>query len=309
MPATVSVLASDVARLLVAGFTHVELYQSTDEGNSFQEITAATAEPATLFALPASTTYRMGGRLLRVEVNGTEHRIDFSTLVEYWTPAQVAARINEVVPGVASVQEDSLVLSSLTTGRSSFLNISYCDATDLGFEPGTLVYGKAARIPLVDGALFYNFLDPVGAPSDRYKWRFSANGASPISVFSGVVRGDNPPFVSSTSLCVLTATFVSADGRAVHRKVVVTSDGQIESLHGFSVGSDRPEVYESDDNGFIQVPLVRGARVRVAIEGTYLVREFVVPDVATADLLSVLSDTPDPFSVQQTPAHLNRRSI
>jgi len=58
--------------------------------------------------------------------------------------------------------------------------------------------------------------------------------------------------------------------------------------------------YESDDAGLVSFDLVQGIRVRVSILQRGLSREFDVPAEDTADLFTLLSDVPDPFTVAAT---------
>lgn len=59
----------------------------------------------------------------------------------------------------------------------------------------------------------------------------------------------------------------------------------------------REATYMSDDAGLVEFDVPRGARIRVTFIQRGLSREFDVPDAATADLLTLLADAPDPFSV------------
>lgn len=176
-------------------------------------------------------------------------------------------------------------------------------------NPGFYVERTSAgtRIPLVHTAFVYNFTDPTGEPRTRYKWRFSANGAIPFSDFHGPISGVVPP-APGVLLSTCMATFVGLDGVPQKRSIVIVSD-QLQALNGFLTGTQLPLVVESDDLGFLQVSLIQGMTVRVAIEGTAFVREFVVPSEDTFDLLTVMAAAPDPFSVQTPLPFLNRRSL
>jgi hypothetical protein len=64
-------------------------------------------------------------------------------------------------------------------------------------------------------------------------------------------------------------------------------------------------------NGFLAIPLTVGQTVRVAIDGTAVVREFVVPGPPNSlfDLLQAIATANDPFTVQVPPPFLTRRSL
>ncbi len=309
MVAQITIPAANVEDLLDLGFTRIEIWRSTDLGNLYSEITAASAQAAVLDSAVASTTYRMGGKLLKLKVSGgSERSISFSSVLDYWTPAQVVARINEVVASLASVVAGAVRLTAPTTGRASSILITYNDAADLGLAAGTLALGLAARPSLVSGTFVYVFSDVAGGSTDRYKWRFSANGADPVSEFSLRVLGELPP-VSSDLLSIATATFLGIDGRPQRRTAVFASQGSPQSIAGYFAGSAVPLTAMADEQGFLQVPLLRGARIRVGIEGTAFVRELTVPDDDTFDLLTAMAAAPDPFTVQEPLPFLIRSSL
>lgn len=310
MVVQLSILVGNVADLLSLGYTSIEVHQSKDDSNSFQEVTAPAISPAVLDSLPANTTFRMGGKLLKLKIDGgAEVAVSFSTVVEFWTTAQVVNRINEVIPALASIGPDAVVrLTSATVGRVSSIEIVYNDATDLGWIAG-VVYGKSARILLVAGTFSYLFPDVAGIASDRYKWRYSANGSNPISPFSETVSDQSAPSISVGNLSVGTAKFYGADGKPKKTRILVATDSVPQGLVGVFVVRDQPIIVDSDDDGFLQLTVIRGATIRVAIEGTSYIREFVVPDATAFDLLTVMATATDPFTIQTTPPLLSRRSI
>jgi len=304
-----SITVANVGTLIPLGYSRIEVWSSIDQGNSYQEITSSTVQPAVLKSSEAQTTFRMGGKLLKLSINGApEASILFSAMIDYWTPTQVVNRINEVVPGLASLDGMMVKLTSPTTGRVSSLLVTYNDAADLGWTAGTLVHGTDIRPTLVLGQLIYTFIDVSGVSENRYKWRFSADGVNPISDFSVRVFGSAPP-LSGIPVSVGTALFVGLDGKTQKRRVVVVSDQAPAVISGSAVGNELPVVVDSDDDGFLQLVLVQGAKVRVAIEGTAYVREFTVPATASFDLLSVMASAPDPFTVQVPAPFLIRRNI
>lgn len=304
-----SITVANVNALVTLGYSRIEIWCSTDQGNSYQEITSSVAAAAVLRSAAAQTTFNMGGKLLKLSVNGSpEVSILFAATPAQWTPTQVVNRINEVVPGLASLDGAQVKMTSPTTGRVSSLEVTYNDARDLELPAGTKSYGTDPRPTLTLGQLIYTYLDVAGRDDNRYKWRFSANGVNPISDFSARVFGSAPP-LSGVPISVGTALFVGLDGRAQKRSIVVVSDRPPAAIAGAAVGNELYVVVSSDDLGFLQVPLVQGAVVRVAIEGTAYVREFTVPATSSFDLLSAMAAAPDPFTIQTTPPFLIRRSI
>ncbi len=310
MVVQLSILVSNNDSLMGLGYSRVEVWQSLDDGDTYQELTAASSQGATLTSLEASTTFQMGGRLLKFIISGgSEQSVTFDPELINWTPHQVANRINEVVSGFAAVVDECVVLTAPTAGRASSIEITYNDADSLGLDTGTKSYGLDARLAMSSGTLLYTYYDVAGLSTARYRWRFSNNGASPFSDYSAYVLGSAVPLISAGSLSVGSATFVSLDGQPRKTKLVIALDQNPSSVSGMILTSGQPLVIESDALGFIQFTLIRGASVRVAIEGTYFVREFVVPNTASFDLITVMAAAPDVFTVQTVPPFLIRRTL
>lgn len=310
MVVQLSILVSNNDSLMGLGYSRVEVWQSLDDGDTYQELTASSSQAATLTSSAATTTFQMGGRLLKFIISGgSERSVTFDPGLINWTPGQVANRINEIVPSLATVDNEAVVLTAPTTGRASSIEITYNDADSFGLDTGTKSYGLDSRPALAPGTLLYTYFDVAGLSTARYKWRFSANGSSPFSEYSAYVLGSAVPLISSGSLSVCSATFIGLDGHPRKTKLVIGLDQNPSSVSGMILTSGQPLVVESDALGFIQFTLVRGATVRVAIEGTYFVREFIVPNAATFDLITVMAAAPDVFTVQTVPPFLIRRTV
>jgi len=309
MAVQISILVANAASLFQQGHTRIEVWRSDNGTGPWQEITSSSPTAAVLTSSKPQTQFRMGGRTLRFKVNGgTERSITFPTTFEYWTPEQVKDLLLPIAPGLVSLDTDGRVLiTSPTVGRVSSLEITYCDADSLGWSAGDAVRGTDARPALSPGQPSYLYSDVAGFPADKYKWRFSGNGANPISAFSVPAPGAQPSVSGAVSIC--SAIFVGVDGRPVRRKVLVSTLDAPQSISGFLVGNNFPLTYEADENGYVQFALLQGSKVRVAIESTLFVREFVVPSTPTFDLLTAMSDAADPYTIQRAPDLIIRRSL
>lgn len=317
MIAQVPIQVANAAALVALGYTRIEIWESDDEGATFNEITSPSVAPAVLTSSPANTMFRMAGTQLELQIGGgATQTVTFSSMLTYWTPTQVANQINLSLTGaVASVSGNSVVITTSGPGRVASINVIYNDAADLGFQAGQVVNGKDVRVTLVGSTFYYLYTDVAGDSDALYKWRFSANGVNPISNFSAVVPGNQPPLQSNVAFA--TATFVSSTGIPVSRTVIVASAASpYEQPAGggnpaLVVGDETPLTFTADENGFLQIPMVVGATLRVALDGTTLVREITVPGPAGSafDLLAVMATAPDPFTVQVPPPFLTRRSL
>jgi len=104
---------------------------------------------------------------------------------------------------------------------------------------------------------------------------------------------------SSPNLCRLYADFIDQAGSAVSGfKVTVTNlfSEQSASSSGLSIVGNS-NTYESNSLGHVEFDVVIGAKIQIALVGTGLTREITVPDQATGNILTLLGDASDPFTV------------
>lgn len=308
MVAQITISIANVDILLSSGFTDLEILKQTDSG-SYTLITSHVPVSAHIQTTPASTLYKVGGKSIGLSIDGApEVLISFDPTLSYWSPSQVSSRINEVLPGAASAVSNFVRISSPTSGRGSSVQATYSTASDLGLSVGFVSIGIDQSPTLSSGNYIYNYMDVSGSVGDKYKWRFTNHGIAPISAQYGPIVGGEliPPGVA---VSVATANFIGLDGRAKKTSVIIAMDRPPTLNGSVATTFDRSLTYSSDDAGFLQIPLVKGSIVRVAIEGTSYIREITVPDTDTFDLLNAMSTAPDPFTVQTTPPYLIRRNI
>jgi hypothetical protein len=223
--------------------------------------------------------------------------------------SQIASVINAVSPGLASVATGQHVrLATEATGRISSIEILYCDIPELGFPIGK-VSGLDKRLELIDSVAIYPFFDVSGLSYSRYKWRFSTNGASPFSQFSKYLTAKPQALLDPSALSVGIARFVGPDGTPTKRRLVIIMEDSPKRVGPYSSGNSEPLIVESDDMGFLQVPLVKGLRLKVALEGTSLIQDLVVPETPTFDFFDSMTETPSRFSIQAPAPLLTRRSL
>lgn len=144
--------------------------------------------------------------------------------------------------------------------------------------------------PLVYDAGIGRFFweDPTGTTSHWYKIR-AADSSLNLSAFS-VSKQSGAPL---PPICVLFGTVLMADGvpeTEAQVQVYVedrrkTKDGQFVGALG--VTSEPIEVF-TDDNGFWEAEIIRGALVRVVIPKINLDVELTVPDAASAEITTLL---------------------
>jgi hypothetical protein len=114
----------------------------------------------------------------------------------------------------------------------------------------------------------------------------------------------------AAEISIATANFVGLDGLPRRPSLIIASEGPpLDVGDGYYITAPEPILVQADSVGHLAVNLVRGSKVRVAIEGTTYVRSIVVPDLPTFDLIKALGDVADHFAVQTLPALTDRRSF
>lgn len=114
----------------------------------------------------------------------------------------------------------------------------------------------------------------------------------------------------AAQLATATAKFDGLDGQPARPTLIIAlEDPPLPVGAGEYVVNPSPLVVQAAVDGTLSVQLPRGAKVRVAIEGTTYVRTITVPNVASFDLLQAMGDVPDQFAVQATPPLVSRRSF
>jgi hypothetical protein len=320
-----SLPVANAAALVAAGYTTIEVWSSAPlpAPVAFSEVTSATALAAVLTSSAAQTQFQLGGTSFSFSINGgAAQTVSFDSVLLYWTPAQVVTEINSVVAGLASLDptETMVVLTSPTTGRASSLQILATTASALGWLPGQSASGTDARLTLVGSQIIYPYNDLGGVNGALYKWRFSVNGANPISDFQppGFPIEGYPPAVSTVNTTLAIAQFIDLAGRPKKAKIIIALD-ENPSQFGSStpplpsaVAGQGPQsqVFCSDDMGLLQVQLIQGLQIRVAIEGTAYVRQITVPTGVTSfDLLAAMAAAPDQFTIQTPLPYLIRQHV
>lgn len=306
MLSQISIPVANVAQLIELGFTNIEIWKSEDLANTWAPLTGRASTSAVVLSSQAKTAWAIGGSFLRLSIDGDSKSVYFSDSVKYWTPQMVVGAVNAVVPNLASLDASAVRLTHEMTGRAHYIEIE--NSPPGVFEERFRAYGLDLDPELVPDQLLYSYVDLAGAvSSDFYRWRFSAAGLSPVSAFSNKVRATkvamNPERVSIGYM-----SFVGMDGEPVRGQIIVSMSGQ-PIMGSIVTSSPLSAVVEAGDDGFLQIPLLRGATLTIAIEGTSYVRTITVPSTPSFNLATTLGAATDGFTVQHVAPLLTRRSL
>ena len=261
------------------------------------------------------------GLALQLRVGEADDLVVTFTGTDPLTFSEVATQITaQGATKVASyVDEDGLLVVTTTEpGTGAVLRVVGGDAAPLlGLgteEPDSLTFGRDARIPIKLGTESYLFTDVRGSDSYFYKTRFRNKLTLGVSEFSQPFSLGQALGISSANIVCGTLDLVDTNGRPlVNREVSVFNAYMGDLVEGkFVAGFGENRL--TDENGHVEFTLVRGAHMTVAISGTDLARNILVPtdaDVKIFGLLDADVSTQDDGFVVQTPdlVYAERRSL
>lgn len=199
-----------------------------------------------------------------------------------------------------------LIVETLTAGASVSLRVVGGDAAPLlnlpTSEPDSVAFGLDARLVLVKGVSAYSYTDKNSSKEFFYKARFYNSADKTVSEFGAPFTGKFIAGVSSSHLVLGYADFVDMNGaaRANQELLIYTrADGTI--IDGKVVVPSEATRVLTDTTGHVEISLIRGTKVTVAVAGTDLVRDIDVPTdpaITSFNLLDPTKGKNDLFKVQ-----------
>ena len=255
----------------------------------------------------AGPSVPLNGTTLQLVVNEvTPVNITFSGS-DPFTFGQAATQINAQGQSLvtAFVLNGVLVVQTAQAGVAAILRCTGGDAAPLlglpTMEPGSVAFGRDARIVLKQGEQDYSFVDPNGSTSFFYKARFFKTAANVVSDFSTPFQGRPIVGLPNSALCRVYVNLVDLSGDPlVNQEVLIYNKFNGQQANGKTVTGGNITLL-TDSTGHAEALIARGAAITVAISGTPLARDIVVPTdptIESIDLLAGASGTDDAFTVQ-----------
>lgn len=214
------------------------------------------------------------------------------------TLAQVATQIQNASGGLlrSFVKGGILVIETTKAGSGAVLRTTGGDAVPfLGLsavEPDSLAFGLDARIPLVKGETSYVFSDPNGQQGYYYRARFFNSVDRTVSEFGPPFTGRFVTGISATNMVRGFVDFVDSNGAAkANQEVLVYVHPTGSIVEGKVVVPSAPTRLLSDTDGHVELQLVRGSKVTIAVAGTDLIRDIEVPTDPNVSAFCLLDPT------------------
>lgn len=245
----------------------------------FSEITAAAAAAATKTG-NKKELFSLGTDQFDFYIDGVLQSVVFAGET---TALAAAAAVTAQTTAVAVDSGGYVQLSSPTTGLSSSLEVRLSTEAGitLGFYADDYDIGEAARIALVTDQLLYSLVDYHTDPSYWYRARLYST--------STLTYGDYfTPFVARpydsvpvANLIYGTLQLMDSEGKPVEGRMITVEYRRLGAV-GAKVINGPMYSYYTDAAGAIDVPLVKESEIRVAVEGTRMVRDVQVPSTGSS---------------------------
>ena len=206
----------------------------------------------------------------------------------------------------AYVVAGTLVIETVKVGGAAILRVVGGDAAAiLGLpytEPGSLAFGREARISLALNKEAYSFTDQNGSADYYYRTRFYNSAEGTFSDFSEAFNAQAVSGVTVDSTVIAYTAIVDTQGKvSSNLPVLLHSKNRGARVEGVTaIGGDVQQY--TDDDGRVQFTLVRGQQYTVAIGGTDIVRDFTAPidpTILSFDMFDVNYSSDDAFNVQK----------
>lgn len=303
-------LGINLAGVDLQRFDTLEVWRSRGEvGGPYEPLTSAGNTPARLplGAADAPASPQAGpfvnanGKQLTL-LDGTSTLSITVSGSDPMTFAQCATQIASQTLGevTAYVVGPALVIETREVGGHARLEVLGGDLAGLvGLELNVPAFGREAHIPLIAGVTQYQFVDQQGDTSFFYKVRLRNSLLNLVSEFSDPLVPLTTPEVTDATIGYVDLT--DMDGGALEAREVRLYSRFNGALVNGRVVAGYSKNALTDKNGHVEFSLVRGLPITVAIAGTNLVRDLVVPvdpAIARFNLLDPALGTNDVFKVQ-----------
>lgn len=257
------------------------------------------AQPATLTGTLAGP-FSVDGLTFTFEIDGGDEVSVTFDGDNPMSPAVVIAQVNDAIGhNYASNDANHLKLESPSEGTTSSLHITGGTALSaLGFTTNQRDLGTSPWVGLIDATRDYVFIDADGADTYYYRAWFYNTVSLRESPRSAPFRGSASLLLLTADLSLATVDVVDLTGKALAgQRITIFPVSKALRVGGFTVDLWKRVTIETDNDGHAETSLIRGTTVRVLVEGSGFVREFVVPDLSTFDMFEVLGTAPDGFDV------------
>jgi hypothetical protein len=280
-----AVVVDDITTV-IATYDVIRLYRSINGvSGTYNEITASSAAEATLTG-NKQEPFTVDGKDFDLKIDGTTESFTFGAVT---TAADVASAITSNTSAVASDSGGYIQIDSPTTGTVSTLEVAAASEGTLaiGLYEGDNDHGEEAYETLVGGTKLYIIDDYQGDADWWYKTRYYHTSNLTLSDFSSAFQGREEGSLDPTYMIYGTGYLVDTDGTPMPNVKIYIYNKFIPKIVNNKVMVGTRYIYTTEADGFVSIPLIKGAEVQMSIENTHLTRDITVPDSGdTFDLMT-----------------------
>lgn len=301
-PLTLAYVIPDITDVLLTFDRLVWLRSRTGPDGIYDPATAPALAPAVLKGTSLGP-HALSGKTMSFRVNGvTQVDVLFAGADPYTTTA-AAADINLATPLViASVSsDDRLVLTTVALGSGASIEILSSEgAISVGYQTGDASIGVDLNLVLAGGTYQYFYTDQNSSSDFWYKVRYLNSLSLVMSELSTPFTADNAQVVPYSETAVGFVRLCDLRGRALSdRSITIANMFLPNTVAGYN-SFRHFETIVTDKTGYVEIRLLKGAELDVAVEGTNFVRRIKVPsNVDVFNLFDPSLVTVDEFGIQQ----------
>ena len=297
---TLRLFVSDIAGILSL-YDNIQVFRSTGDETGPWERIAGSATPAIIVGTDKTEPFALNGKNLYIKINNVTTVGAVFMGADPYSLANAIVDLNTALGalGLAIPSGSSVQMSTTAAGTAASIELTGGTALfSLGFQTGAYDIGENPAIALAPGTQDYTFIDHNGSEDYWYCIRYWNSVTMAVSEY-GIPFPAKPIWVMpGTDLITGYANMVDLHGRALKNQLVTVYNVYEPSLRsGFGIlGTEVSS--EADDDGHVELALVRGSLVEVAFTGTPIRRRIRVPTTGSSfDLLdATLAD--DEFGIQ-----------
>lgn len=279
-------------------YNRIQVFRSADNV-TYSEITDNDYSAAQIDGT-ISGPFNLNNKTLTIQKENILYTINFT--LDGLDTLSVIKEINTIAKfPLAFNKGNKVCIKSNITGTGSWLIIGGNAATILGLST-TKVYGKGRRPDLTDPTIIYNFYDLSDIAKDCwYKIRFFNSKTERVSDYSSTVQATPPPILNDSNFVVGSLQLSDITGNPMRNIKIICTPIIYRTISNVSIlNFQKQTIKETDQFGKVEIKLLKGATIRIDIEGTDLGRELLIPNT-DFNILTLISNTTDPMSIKQAP--------
>lgn len=300
LPLQQSFLVSDIANVIET-YDRLRWYRRKNTSGALEATTAATAQHAIIAS--AAGPFQLHGKTLSFRINGsTEIDVTFTSIDPVAAGAAAIEISNSTGLLTATAVDDAVVLTTVATGSGASIEIVSSDAAPyLGLSGAVL--GLDADSVLHSNVAEYLYTDQNSGNDYFYVTEYRSSTGPQVSEQSAAFPGAKTASIakSASVACYIRISDLMGNpmpGRGITILNVFQPSSVTSNNVHFGIFRGSVEML-TDEAGYAETRLLRGAVIDVSVDGTGFTRRIQIP--STGDIVDLLDPAlvlEDEFGIQ-----------